>query len=319
MVVVYIGVQILGVLLLAPLVGGIIKKIKALTQKRKGAPVLQLYSDLRKLFKKSSVVSGTASWIFKVTPYIVFSTAVAASLFVPLTSKIYPGGLPGDAIMFVSILALGRFFMMSSALDTGSTFGGMGSSREAMISSLIEPSILVSLFTVGLVSKTTSIPLIMSAMSTIGFPLLHPVYLMIFLAFLIVIIAETARIPVDDPSTHLELTMVHEAMILEYSGRHLALMEYGAAVKQLTLIMLLMNLLLPTDQFIAAAGIGAVLLALLLFLIKVIAAAVIIALIEVSTVKVKLFSIPNLAALAFILSLLGFLQYFVLGVGGSHV
>lgn len=317
MIFVYIIIQILVVLILSPLVGGIIRKIKALTQKRKGAPLLQLYFDLSKLFKKSAVVSETSSWIFRVTPYIVFAAAVTASLFIPLTGKLFQGGFPGDAIMFVSILALGRFFMMSAALDTGSTFGGMGSSREAMISALIEPSILVSLFTVGLIAKTTSIPLMMTAMNAVKFPLFHPVYLMVFLALLIIIIAETARIPVDDPSTHLELTMVHEAMILEYSGRHLALMEYGAAVKQLTFITLLVNILLPTDQLIAAAGIGAVLLALALYLVKVVIAAVIIGIIEVSTVKFKLFSVPNLAALAFILSLLGFLQYFVLG--GSHV
>lgn len=318
MIFIYIVLQIFIFLLVSPLVGGIIKKIKALSQKRKGAPIFQLYFDLLKLFKKSSVVSETSSWIFRVTPYVFFSAALVASLCTPLSVKIFPASFPGgDIILFVSILALGRFFMMSAALDTGSAFGGMGSSREAMISSLIEPSILVSLLTAGLIAGTTSIPRIMTAMNSINIPLLHPVFIMIFLALLIIIIAETARIPVDDPSTHLELTMVHEAMILEYSGRQLALMEYGAAIKQLTFITLLINILTPTDRLIAAAGIGAVLLAILFFVVKVVIAALIIALIEVSAVKVKLFSVPNLAALAFILSLLSFFQYFVLG--GSHV
>lgn len=314
---VYVLVQISVILLVAPLVNGIIKKVKAFTQKRKGAPLLQMYFDLYKLLRKTSVVSEVSSWIFKATPYLVFSTSVAAALLVPVTTMIVPQNLPGDIIMLVSIFALGRFFMMSAALDTGSTFGGMGSSREAMISSLIEPSILVSLFTVGLISKSTSVFKIMNAMKDTGIPLIHPVYIMVFLALLTIIITETSRIPVDDPSTHLELTMVHEAMILEYSGRHLALMEFGAAIKQLIFITLLVNILIPHDQLITITGISAVALSLLIYLIKVICVSIIIAIIEVNTVKLRFFSIPNLAALSFILSFLGFLQYFVLG--GFHV
>lgn len=309
----YIFIQLLVILIFAPLLNGIINKIKAFSQKRKGAPVLQMYFDLYKLFKKSSVISDVSSWVFKATPYIVFATAVVAALLVPVSTLIVPGQIPGDIIMLVSIFALGRFFMMIAALDTASTFGGMGSSREAMISSLIEPSIVVSLFTVGLVSHSTSLLQIMNVMKDTGVPLLHPVYIMIFLALIMIIIAETCRIPVDDPSTHLELTMVHEAMILEYSGRHLALMEYGAAIKQLTLITLLVNILMPHDQLIALTGIGAILLSLVFYLIKVFFISVVIAIVEVSTVKLKLFSIPNLAAFSFILSFLGFLQYFVLG------
>lgn len=314
---VYILVQLAVILLAAPLVNGVIGKWMAFTQKRKGAPVLQLYYDLYKLLKKHSTVSGTASWIFKAAPYVVFSTSVCAALLVPVTTLVPPGNFPGDFILLVSVLALGRFFMMLAALDTAGTFGGMGSSREAMISSLIEPSILISLFTLGLISKSTSIIQIMNAGKGMGSPLVYPVYFMIFLAFFIIIIAETSKIPVDDPSTHLELTMVHEAMILEYSGRHLALMELGAAVKQLTFITLMANILMPLDQLIGFAGIGAVLVSLLLYLLKIIFISVILAVIEANMVKFRLFSIPNLAALAFILSFLGFLQYFVLG--GGHV
>jgi formate hydrogenlyase subunit 4 len=189
----------------------------------------------------------------------------------------------------------------------------MGSSREAMISSLIEPSILVSLITVGLIARSTSAFQVMDYMKGVSIPLSHPVYLMAFLALLIIIIAETARIPVDDPSTHLELTMVHEAILLEYSGRSLALMELGASVKQLVFITLLVNIFMPHDQFILITGAAAVLLSLLFYLIKVILVSVLIAIAEVSTVKLRLFSIPNLAALAFILSFIGFMQYFVLG------
>lgn len=153
----------------------------------------------------------------------------------------------------------------------------------------------------------------MDYMKGVGIPLSHPVYLMAFLAFLIIIIAETARIPVDDPSTHLELTMVHEAMLLEYSGRSLALMELGASIKQLVFLTLLVNIFIPHDQLIQISGAVAVLLSLMIYLIKVILVSILIAVAEISTVKLRLFSIPNLAALSFILSFIGFMQYFVLG------
>ena len=311
----YILIQTVVILSIAPLVNGIIMKIKAFTQKRKGAPIFQLYYDLYKLLKKSSVVSETSSWIYKVTPYIVFSTAIAAALLVPASTLTAPGNIPGDILIFVSLCALGRFFMMLSGLDTGSTFGGMGSSREAMISSLIEPSILICLFTAGRIAGSTSLLAIMEAMQQIGAPLKSPVFIMLFLAMMTIIITETSRLPVDDPSTHLELTMVHEAMILEYSGRHLALMEYGASIKQLAFITLLVNILIPHDQLFSTVGIAAVLLSLLIYLVKVITVSVMIAIVEVNTVKLRLFSIPNLAALAFILSFLGFFQYFVIGGG----
>lgn len=309
----YLIVQFVLFLLLAPLVNGIIKKIKAFSQKRRGAPVLQLYYDLFKLFRKTTVVSDTASWIFKAAPYVVFASTAAAALLVPLTTKLSPTGIHGDIILLFYLMALGRFFMCLAALDTGSTFGGMGSSREAMISSLVEPTILVSVFTVGLMAKSTSIFQIMESMKTIESPLFHPMFILTFLAFGIVILAETCRIPVDDPATHLELTMVHEAMLLEYSGRHLALMELGASVKQLIYITLLVNIFLPHDQLIAMAGLGGILLSLAGYFIKVILLTAIIAVVEVSTVKLRFFSIPNLAAISFILSVLGFMQYFVLG------
>lgn len=313
----YILIQISVTLLAAPLISGIIKKIKALSQKRKGPPLLQLYYDLYKLCRKRSVVSEVSSWIFRAAPYVVFSTALAAALLAPVSTRILPPSIPGDLILLVSLLALGRFFLMLSALDTASAFGGMGSSREAMVSSLIEPSILVSLFTVALVSGSTSIPQMMAAMKGTSLPLLHPMYIMAFFALLIITVAETARIPVDDPATHLELTMIHEAMVLEYSGRHLALMELGAAVKQQVFLTLTANLLIPHDQWIGIAGAGGVVLSLLLYLAKAALLAALIALAEISTVKLRFFSIPNLAALAFILSFLGLIQFLI--TGGGHV
>ena len=309
----YFILQLFVVILLAPMVNGVIGKIKALTQKRTGAPVLQMYYDLYKLMRKGAVVSDVSSWIFRATPYIVFASAVAAAMLVPVTVKVLPSGIPGDLIMLFYVLALGRFFICLAALDTGSAFGGMGSSREVMISSLIEPSVIVVIFTLGLMSKSTSVFVMMQSMAHGGAKFIGPVTILLFLAMIIILIAETSRIPIDDPATHLELTMVHEAMILEYSGRHLALMEYGAVIKQMLLMTLMVNLFFPFESLVTAAGFAGVTLSLLIYLAKMLVLTVLIAVIEVSTVKVRFFSIPNLAALSFILAFLGFLQYFVLG------
>lgn len=310
----YIIVQILVILLLAPLVNGIIKKVKALAQHRKGAPVLQMYYDLHKLFRKPVTVSQTASWIYRAAPYMVFVSAVAASLFVPVSARLLPAGFAGDAVMFVYVLAMGRFFLMLAALDTGSTFGGMGSSREGMISSLIEPAIIVCLFTVGLVCGTTSVFQMVDYAAFATIPMLQPVYIVTFLAMILVLLAETCRIPVDDPSTHLELTMVHEAMILEYSGRHLALMEYGACIKQLVFITFIINIFLPLGGFVAAGGVLGVLISVLLYVLEVVVLSLLVACLEVYTVKLPLFSVPNLAALAFVLAFVGFINNFVIGI-----
>lgn len=308
-----IFLQIIIIILLAPLVNGIIRKIKALSQHRKGAPVLQLYFDLIKLFKKDVVISETASWIFKAAPYIYFVTAVVAALFVPVIPQLFAFGFVGDAILAIYLLAMGRFFITLSALDTGSTFGGMGASRELMISSLIEPSILVTLFTIGLskyVDSTSFIAMFEGSVK-LGIGVIQPIYLLLLASMIIILIAETARIPVDDPATHLELTMVHEAMILEYSGRYLALIELASSIKQLFFITIIVNVFLPFGLG-SGQGLG-VLVALVLYVLKVIFITIIVALIEINSVKLRLFSVPNLAALAFILSMLGFMSSLLFG------
>jgi formate hydrogenlyase subunit 4 len=299
--------------MLAPLVNGIIGKIKAFSQKRQGPPFLQFYYDLYKMFRKQPVVSEVSTWIFKVTPIIVFATALSAGMLAPVVTSFMPKNFPGDIIFMVYLLALGRFFMMAGALDTGSPFGGMGSSREALISALAEPAFLISFITVALIAGTTSVSGMMLKMQTENTPLLQPVYVMLFLSIILVILMDTSRIPIDDPATHLELTMVHEAMILEYSGRNLAFMELGAAIKQLLLITVLVNLFLPHQMFFGNAPVLFVVVNLAMYILKVIFIAVILGLIEVSTVKFRFFSVPNIAALSIILSFLGFLQYFVLG------
>lgn len=305
--------QIIILLFLAPLLNGIIRKIKAFVQHRKGAPVLQLYYDLFKLFKKDAVVSNSSSWIFKAAPYIYFVSVLIAALFIPSIPHLFSFHFIGDAILAVYLLAAGRFFLSLSGLDTGSTFGGMGASREMMISSLIEPSLIVALFTFGLnpAVQSTSLKAIYNGSANLGFGIVSPEYILLAGSMLIIVLAETARIPVDDPATHLELTMVHEAMILEYSGRYLGLIQYASSIKQLLLINLIANIFLPFGNNLAS-GAG-ILIALALYAVKAIVIAAVIALIEVNTVKLRLFSVPNLAALSFILSILGFMSAYVFG------
>lgn len=301
--------QVVVVLLAAPLLSGIIKKIKAAVQHRKGAPVLQLYYDLYKLFRKDVVISETASWIFTAAPYIYFVSVLVAFIFVPVIPQLFSYGFFGDAILVVYLLALGRFFLTLAALDTGSTFGGMGSSREMMISSLMEPSLIIVIFTLasGPQVQSTGFQAIYRGSAELGAGVVSPVYLLLLASVVIVLLAETARIPVDDPATHLELTMVHEAMILEYSGRYLALMEYGSALKQLLFITLIANIFMPFGLG------GGIVVSLLFYVVKIAVVTVVVGLIEINTVKFRLFSVPNLAALSLMLSLLGFMSGFIFG------
>lgn len=303
--------QLLAILVFAPLLTGIIRQIKAKSQHRMGASIFQLYFDLIKLFKKDVVVSENASWIFRFTPYILFISVMIAAVFIPLVPGMFSFSFMGDAILVVYVLAVGRFFLVLSGLDTGSTFGGMGSSREMMISSLVEPSLIVTIFALGLTVGSTDLKDIYEGSINAGFGVISPFYVLLFAAMLVVFIAETARIPVDDPATHLELTMVHEAMILEYSGRYLALMELSAAIKQLLLITLIVNMFLPFGSTMAVGG--NMTLAILFYLLKVLIITVLVGVIEINSVKLRLFSVPNLAALAFILSVLGFMSTFVFG------
>lgn len=310
----FIPVQLAIIILLAPLVNGINKKVKAFSQKRKGPPLLQFYFDLYKLLRKDTVVSETSSWVFKAAPYLTLVTALVASLFVPVTSFLQPFSFRGDIILAIYTLALGRFFMTLAALDTGSTFGGMGSSREMMVASLIEPALLVAVITLGLISGSTSVSGMMQNNLLNPDYFLQPVNFLLFAAIFIVLLAETASIPVDDPATHLELTMVHEAMILEYSGRYLAMMELAASVKQLFFLTLLANLFLPPDILINTSNVlGSVALGLVFYFLKVIFLTLLLSLVEISTVKLRFFSVPNLAAISFALAFLGFIQHFIIG------
>lgn len=307
----YTVLQTLLMIILAPLPTGVIKKVKARFQKRRGASVFQPYYDIIKLLKKPSVtVSETASKIFTITPYILLGSTLAAASFVPLTTKI-PVTLPGDIIVMIYTLALGGFFLTLTALDTSSTFGGMGSSRENTLTSIIEPALIIAAVALSVYYHSTNLQTIMTA-SLHSSPLSDAFHLLLLIALFMVTIAETARIPIDDPSTHLELTMIHEAMILEYSGRHLGLMELSAYLKQMIYITLIANVFFPHDQFIMQTGVTGVILSLAVFVVKIIVISIILGLIETNTVKLRFFTIANYAALAVIFSLLGFICLYIL-------
>ncbi|MCX5785225.1 MAG: NADH-quinone oxidoreductase subunit H [Elusimicrobia bacterium] len=289
--------QFLLIIAVAPLVSGLITKIKNTVRMRRGAPVLQPYNNFFKLLgKNDEVVSEHASWLFQITPYAVISSSAAALLLVPLFGGAAAAGGMGDIVAVMFILALGRFFMALAGMDAAGAFGGMGSSREMFISSLAEPAALVSFFVLALNAGSTSFAAItgngaFSASSlTAGFSLF------------IVAIAETSRIPVDNQETHLELTMVHEAMALEYSGRALALIEYASHIRQMVWFSLIAAVIFPLTR---TAGCGAALAAAAAaaFAVKVFALAVIMAFTEVSMAKMRLFRVADLLMFAFVAAL----------------
>src|SRR2546425_1089207 len=237
--------QLALLLLLAPLVSGLIKNWKAKLQNRRGPRIWQPYFDLLKFLRKDMVISEHASWIFSATPYVLFLSALVVGLMVPLVSAQAPLDQFGGALAVVGLLALGRFFLALGGLDPASAFGGMGSSREMTISAIAEPALMLAIFTVAITAGSTSLSQMLLAAQGPTWRLFNPAHVLAFAALFIVLLAETGRIPVDNPATHLELTMIHEAMILEYSGRYLALVEWSAAIKQLVLMTLLVNVFFP--------------------------------------------------------------------------
>jgi formate hydrogenlyase subunit 4 len=303
-------VQLLLLLAISPLVSGIIKRLKARLQTRRGPGILQPYRDLHKLFRKGMVIPDTASWIFSATPYVVFLSAMIAGLMIPMVSADAPLALFGGVLAMVYLLGLGRFALALGGLDTGSSFGGLGSSREMTISALAEPAMMLAIFTVAIGAGSTSLSEIATTAIGQNWRFLAPAQMFAFGALFIVLIAETGRIPVDNPATHLELTMVHEAMILEYSGPYLALVEWGAAIKQLVLMTLLINcfwpLGLPRGWSLTGglAGLGLLLVKLLLL-----SGAVV--LVETTNAKLRLFRVPELLAVAFTLGALALISTFL--------
>jgi len=302
--------QTVLLLLLAPLFSGLIKNWKAKLQNRRGPRFWQPYFDLLKFLRKDIVISEHASWIFSVTPYLLFSTALSAGLLVPMVTARAPMSLFGGALALVGLMALGRFFLALAGLDPASAFGGMGSSREMTIAAIAEPAMMLAIFTVAITAGSTNLSLIAMASQGPGWNFLDPSHVLAFAAMFIVLLAETGRIPVDNPATHLELTMIHEAMLLEYSGRYLALIEWAASIKQLVLMALLANIFfpvgLPADATAAAVGWG-----LLFFVAKLVVLAGAVVLVETTNAKLRLFRVPDLLSAAFILATLALVSTFL--------
>lgn len=302
-------IQILIIMALAPLLTGIMRKIKAKTQKRIGSSLFQTYFDVLKLIRKDEVISEESSWIFRFTPWIIFSSTLAVAFFVPIFASYSPFGLGGDIILVIGLFGLSRFFLMLAGLDVSSSFGGMGVSREMMISSLIEPALFLALFTLAVVYGSTNIDTIVSHASESSM-LISASLLFSLFGFFIIVMAETGKLPFDNPATHLELTMVHEAMILEYSGKRLALIELSQSIKQLLLMSLLINFFIPWGLS-TTFSISNIVIGLLVFLIKVISLGAIIAFIESKVAKWRLFRIPDLIFLSLASGLMGMIFLYV--------
>jgi formate hydrogenlyase subunit 4 len=302
--------QLVLLLTLAPLVSGLIKTLKARLQMRRGPSLLQSYSNIYKLLRKGMVISETASWLFSATPYVVFVATLLAGLMAPMVAADTPIGLFGGVLAVVYLLGLGRFFVALAGLDAGSPFGGLGSSREMTVSAMAEPTLMLAVFTVAIGAGSTSLAEIARVAINQQWRFLAPSQALAFTALFLVLIAETGRIPVDNPATHLELTMIHEAMILEYSGPYLALIEWAASIKQLVLMTLMINVFWPFGLSAAwspagaLAGLGWLALKLLILSCAVV-------LVETANAKMRLFRVPELMAVAFTLGALALISTFL--------
>jgi formate hydrogenlyase subunit 4 len=296
-------VQVLLLLLLAPLVRGVIARLKARIQNRHGASVWRPYADLLKLFRKEDLVPDSASFVFRLAPIVVFAATLVAAAFVPLLHGSALLEAIGDFILLVYLLALGRFFLMLGAMDGGSSFGGMGASREALVSTLAEAPFLLALMSVAIAAHTASITGMVQWTLGQNFFQFSAVHALAFVALALVAIAETGRMPVDNPTTHLELTMIHEAMVLEYSGPSLALIEWASAIKLTVIMALLIALFFPwgaaSSLSVLAIAIGS--LALLLKMATLVLA---LALVESSVAKLRMYLVPDFLGVASALAIL---------------
>jgi formate hydrogenlyase subunit 4 len=302
---------ILAALVLAPLLTGWVNLWRAWLQNKSAPGLLQPYRMLHKLFHKESVVAETASPLFRVAPYILFGCMALASAIVPTLSIDLPLSPAADAIALVGLLAVGRIFISLAAMDIGTAFGSLGARREMLVGFLAEPALLTVLFTASLISQSTALTSIVANLAHREFAI-YPSLAFAGIAFAIVAFAENARVPVDNPATHLELTMIHEAMILEYSGRHLALIEWAAALKLFTYACIGVALFVPWGIAEADAPL-ALLMAIPMLVFKLAVIGFALALIETFSAKMRIFRVPEFLAGAFLLAVIGMLVHFLLG------
>ncbi|MGA8972633.1 MAG: NADH-quinone oxidoreductase subunit H [Pseudolabrys sp.] len=304
------GAQMLLVLLLSPLLTGFVRKVKARLLRRQGPPLLQPYRDLIRLMRKEVVLAESASWLFRVIPYIVFAgTWVAASLVPTFLSGLL-FSWSADLIALIALLGSARFFLALAGLDVGTSFGGIGSSREVMIASLAEPAMLMIVFTLALVAGSTQLSA-MAAYMVSGEVGLRVSLGLALLALIMVALAENARIPIDNPATHLELTMVHEAMVLEYSGRHLALIDLSSQLKLLFYISLIGCLFTPWGIAPPNGSAAEIAIGVASYVGKLAVGGVLLAVFETSIAKMRVFRVPAFLGAALMLGLLGTLLLFV--------
>jgi len=297
------ALQVLLLILLAPLVRGVIARLKARIQNRHGASVWRPYADLLKLFRKEDLVPASASFVFRLAPMVLFTSTLVVTAFVPLLHGSALLDATGDFILLVYLVAMGRFFLMLGAMDGGSSFGGIGASREALVSTLSEAPFLLSLMSVAIAARTGSIAGMVQWTMGQSFFQFSAVHALAFVALALVAIAETGRIPVDNPTTHLELTMIHEAMVLEYSGPSLALIEWASAIKLTVVMALLIGLFVPWGM---ASSLSALALAVasLVLLLKIAALVLILALVESSVAKLRMYLVPDFLGVASALAIL---------------
>ena len=298
-------------LLLAPLLMGWVSQLRAWLQNRKGPGILQPYRALHKLFNKDSVMADTASPLFRFAPYLVFGCMVLASAIVPTFSTELPLAKAADAIALVGIFALARIFISLAAMDIGTAFGTLGARREMFVGFLAEPALLMIFFTSSLIAHSTSLITIVHSLTGSSFAI-YPSLVFAAFAFILIFLAENARVPVDNPSTHLELTMIHEALILEYSGRHLALLEWAASLKLFAYSSVGIALFLPWGIYEAGSN-TSFLYAIPLFIFKLFSIGILLALIETFSAKMRIFRVPEFLATAFLLAVIGMLTYILLG------
>jgi formate hydrogenlyase subunit 4 len=304
--------EIVVALLLAPLLVGWVNQWRAWLQNKSAPGLLQPYRVLHKLFNKESVVAQQASPLFRAAPYIVFSAMLLASAIIPTLSTDLPLAPAADAIALVGLFALARVFISLAAMDVGTAFGTMGARREMLIGFLAEPALLMVLFSASLIPKSTSLATIVETLAHRDLAI-YPSLAFGGVAFTMISLAENARIPVDNPATHLELTMIHEALILEYSGRHLALLEWAASLKLFAYSCLGLALFLPWGIAEAHAPLELV-LALPVLILKLALGGVLLALMETASAKMRIFRVPEFLGTAFLLAVIGVLVHILLGV-----
>lgn len=302
--------QMLLVLVLAPLLTGLVRKVKARLLRRRGPPLLQPYLDLLRHSRKEAVVAESASWLFRTVPYLVFAATWVAAALVPTFATGLLFSWSADLIVIIALLGSARFFLALAGMDVGTSFGGIGSSREAMIATLAEPALIMIVFTLALIAGSTQLSTIAEMMQSPELGLRISLVLAL-IALFIVAIAENGRIPVDNPATHLELTMVHEAMVLEYSGRHLALIEFASSIKLLLYASLIACVFVPWGLAASGAPFHIHLIGMVAYAGKLGVAGLLLALFETVIAKMRVFRVPELLGAALMLGFLGTLLRFV--------